>query len=246
MKEIRIGIYYIKNLKDGKLYIGQSIDMIKEWNGKHRTLLNHNKHWNKYLQNAWNKYGEENFEHVIICECLIDELDDLEYFYINEYNSHWTKSGYNMSLGGEAPMRGMKHSQESKDKMSLSRMGNKNGLGSKSWFGKNHTQESKDKISQAKIGKPSWNKGLKMKEETKEKLSESRRGIKKEGATSKYMGVHFENGRNRWMAAIRENRKVKNLGYFKLEIDAAKAYDKKCYELYRDKAKLNFPEDYNL
>ena len=53
-------IYSIENLVNNKVYIGSSIDVFQRW-GDHKKLLKYNKHENKYLQNAYNKDGSENF-----------------------------------------------------------------------------------------------------------------------------------------------------------------------------------------
>jgi len=60
---------------------------------------------------------------------------------------------------------------------------------------------------------------------------------------SKYKGVTFHKRRKHFMAAIRYNRKKYFLGYFKNQIDAAKAYDKKARELFGEFAYLNFPQE---
>lgn len=59
------GIYKIVNITNSKVYIGQSNNIKKRWT-EHRSALNNNRHVNVHLQNAWNKYGENNFEFVII------------------------------------------------------------------------------------------------------------------------------------------------------------------------------------
>jgi len=66
--------------------------------------------------------------------------------------------------------------------------------------------------------------------------------------TSKYIGVHWHITKEKWIANIRldDSGKQKHLGSFDNEIEAAKAYDKKCYEMRKDYAVLNFPEDYGL
>lgn len=46
-------------------------------------------------------------------------------------------------------------------------------------------------------------------------------------------------GRNKWISKFQINNKVYNLGYFDLEIEAAKIYNQKAKELLGDKAKLN-------
>lgn len=94
-------IYSIQNLINGKIYIGQTSDLDIRWN-RHKNQLRKNKHINKHLQNAWNKYGEENFKFDIIKKCSDeDNLNKLEQYYIKEYNSNNTKFGYNLTSGGE-------------------------------------------------------------------------------------------------------------------------------------------------
>ena len=60
-------IYQIKNLVNGKLYIGQTINY-KSRKEKHLSLLRRNDHHNPYLQKAYNKYGEDAFEFSILHE----------------------------------------------------------------------------------------------------------------------------------------------------------------------------------
>ena len=63
--------------------------------------------------------------------------------------------------------------------------------------------------------------------------------------SSKYRGVYRDKRRRRWRAAIRWEHKglhvKKTLGWFKNEIDAAKAYDKAAKKYHKDFARLNFP-----
>ena len=65
--------------------------------------------------------------------------------------------------------------------------------------------------------------------------------------TSKYIGVSWHIRRNQWRANIRdENGKIKSLGGYNNEVDAAKAYDKACLKYHGEFAVLNFPEDYAI
>ena len=59
------GIYKIANLVNGKRYIGGSVNL-KHRLVCHKSGLRRGRHKNPHLQNAWNKYGEENFEFKII------------------------------------------------------------------------------------------------------------------------------------------------------------------------------------
>lgn len=83
------GIYCIINIKNSKRYIGSSKN-IRQRLWTHRAGLRHNKHENYYLQAAWNKYGEDNFDFYIVESCEEKVLLEREQWYINtmkpEYN----------------------------------------------------------------------------------------------------------------------------------------------------------------
>ena len=63
------GIYKIINKINGKYYVGSSVN-IKDYPNnrwsRHIADLNANRHHNDYLQRAWNKYGQDAFEFIII------------------------------------------------------------------------------------------------------------------------------------------------------------------------------------
>ena len=83
------GIYMIVNLLNNHKYIGSSVN-IKRRLEVHRSNLRHNHHDNPHLQNAWNKYGEDNFVFNILERCSKDERFEREQYYVNsikpEYN----------------------------------------------------------------------------------------------------------------------------------------------------------------
>jgi len=62
-----IGIYGIRNMVDGKWYVGQSVQ-IEVRRECHFSLAKHGKHYNAHLQRAFLKYGKENFEFRILEE----------------------------------------------------------------------------------------------------------------------------------------------------------------------------------
>lgn len=91
-----VGIYKITNKINGKVYIGQSIDIERRW----ETHRKRNSIDDSFLYRAIRKHGLENFKFEIIEECLQIELNDKEKFWIRHYNS-WGKAGYNLTQGGE-------------------------------------------------------------------------------------------------------------------------------------------------
>lgn len=112
-KEKICGIYCIENMINHKKYIGQSVNIFSRWQ-QHKSELNRKKHCNSKLQNAWNKYGEENFNFYILEKCNFSELDKKEQNYIKNYNSYY--NGYNLDFGGTNRVRWTK---EMRDKLSL-------------------------------------------------------------------------------------------------------------------------------
>lgn len=95
------GIYSITNKINNKKYIGLSEDIYTRW-GHHRHYLNNGTHDNEYLQRAWNKYGEKNFEFEIITVCKPEELNKLEKYYIDKFDTFNNRdNGYNLQSGGD-------------------------------------------------------------------------------------------------------------------------------------------------
>ena len=130
------GIYMIQNLVNGKIYIGQSVDIESRW-GKHKSELRGNYHDNKHLQSAWNKYGESNFEFTIMRECGESQLDTMEIDYIAKLNTYDRDFGYNKTYGGE----GCRPTEETKKKRS------------ESLKGRTFSEETKEKMSEAHKGR---------------------------------------------------------------------------------------------
>ncbi len=153
------GIYKWINKVNGKYYVGSGKNLI---NGhqcrklKHFNALNKNKHFNEHLQRAWNKYGKENFEFIII-ENIPDatgqKLLSTEQKYLDIAKTEKEKC-YNMSfIAGKIEM-----TDEIKAKISKfnkgKHIGNKNHMfgicGNKHpMWGRKHTEESNRKNSES-------------------------------------------------------------------------------------------------
>ena len=93
------GIYMIQNLVNFKIYIGQSVNIEDRWKG-HINAFNKGKGINKHFQNSWDKYGEDNFEFTILCECDESQLNTMEEYYIFELMTYDPDFGYNKNYGG--------------------------------------------------------------------------------------------------------------------------------------------------
>ena len=190
-------IYVINNKISNKKYIGQTIKYYKKRWSNHINLLKNNKHNNNHLQNSWNKYGEENFEFILLHELIFDNendrknmLDLIEKIYIVGWNLLDDRYGYNISSGGSNGNNFAGKSEEEmndiKNKMSENTTGKNNPF-----YGKHHTEETKEKISNAKMGKYIGNKnpmfGKHHTEEAKKKMSNANKN--KFGKDSNHYGI---------------------------------------------------------
>jgi len=167
-----IGIYKITNPSD-KIYIGQSVNIEKRIN-KYKLLdcKNQNRLYNSLL-----KYGFENHKIEVLCECEKHELNDKERYYQDLY-SVINNKGLNCVLVNSNSKSGV-ISDDTKTALSNSMRGK-----SKS---KNHCaniSKSKTGINNPMFGKTPPNKGIKMSDDLKLKLS-----LQKIGVPSKKKGI---------------------------------------------------------
>ena len=111
---------YKHTFPNGKVYIGMTSqkDLNRRWgNGSgYKTQ--------RRMARAINKYGWENVKHEIIsCGLCKNDAEKLEIAKIKEYNSTDIRHGYNTDNGGNCTGT---HSEETKKKISLAQMGEKN------------------------------------------------------------------------------------------------------------------------
>ena len=154
-------IYIASWTNNSYFYIGQT-QCFRNRKYTHSCTLKNNRHKNPKLQNVFNKYGEPQFH--IIEECEIEELDQREQFYLdllfNDPNC------LNIAKYAEATRRGIKHTEEAKQKMSEAKKGHTFNKG------RTFTEEHRQNLSKALKGKINGTPS----DETRARISEGRKG----------------------------------------------------------------------
>lgn len=146
------GIYQIIS-PSKKIYIGQSVNIFKRWQQYKHSIKD--KCIKTKLKSSFIKYGIDKHKFEVLCKCDKNELDRLEKYYINLYQTFDSKHGLNLQDGGNLRKR---FSKETIQKMRDSHLGKK--LSAESirkrtllQKGMKRTEETKEKIRQANIGK---------------------------------------------------------------------------------------------
>lgn len=171
-------VYIHINKINNKAYIGQTVygnDLNKRWKNCGKGYLKKNNDDN-YTQpafaNAINKYGWDNFEHVIWANGLTeDEANYIEKILVALFNTMNSDFGYNLRSGGENSTL----SDESRRKISESRKGRYKGENNP-WYGKHPSDETRRKMRENHAdfsGKNSPNYGKKLSDETRRKISDN-------------------------------------------------------------------------
>lgn len=176
--ETIIGIYKITHKIFEKVYIGKSIDIYSRW----KEHFSHHSGCTK-LRNALTYYGYEYFDFEILEELsgpvnedLLNELLELETFYIEKYGALDPKKGYNI----KKPINNGNWSEDSRRKLSEAKLGKKASQEARenmrrARIGLKHSEETKIKIRENNLSK---NKGKVVSIETRKKISESLLGHK--------------------------------------------------------------------
>ena len=181
-------VYIHKNKINGKIYVGQTCqDPKKRWDCG-RGYETSPKFFNAIL-----KYGWDNFEHIILYQNLSqNEANQIEIQLIKQYKTQDENFGYNITSGGNnyqhreetkkkigransISLKGKTHSNEWSEKMSKKFSGKGNPF-----YGKHHTEETKKKISESRKGKMTGKNhpmyGKKHSQEDLDKMSKNRQG----------------------------------------------------------------------
>lgn len=157
-------IYIVTHRDSGRLYIGKSTNFERRWR-EHLSFARRGG-WTPICE-AIQEYGADAFDVDLVAR-FYDESDafDFECHMIATKNSR-IPTGFNVQRGGEgntgqSAMRGRHLSEETKAKISASRKGHK------------HSEESKQKMSLRMRGN-SFRRGIKHSPEVRAKISEALR-----------------------------------------------------------------------
>lgn len=96
---VNSGIYQLKSKSTGKVYVGLTGDL-KTRKRSHLNYLKKHKHYNKYLQRNYNKYGKEDLVFSVLECCEEKFLEEREIFWIKELDACNKEKGFNFSEGG--------------------------------------------------------------------------------------------------------------------------------------------------
>jgi len=101
----KCGIYIIRNIVNGKAYIGKSINIYHRIVAHICSLtVKREKEENPHFIAAWHKYGRESFAYSILEECSFSLLKERELYWINHYSTTDPTKGYNKRLDSEGGM----------------------------------------------------------------------------------------------------------------------------------------------
>lgn len=193
------GIYQIRNIVNGKIYIGCSTHIQSRWNN-HRSRLRKGSHRNLHLQGAWQGYGERSFEFQILELVESEKLVEREQYWFDTTNCFDPAFGYNQNpFAGTT--KGGKHRPASEERKR--KIGDANR-------GRKHSEEQTRRHSEIMRGrkKPPRTEdhrrnlsvsmtGKKHSEETLKKLSESHKTDSYRANTKQ-----FRSGENSRMAKL--------------------------------------------
>lgn len=103
------GAYEIRNTVTGKVYVGGAYISFARRFRTHITDLEADRHYNKYLQRAWNKYGRQAFQFNILQRCRPVSVREVEQKWLDKLEG--CGKGYNLSPTAGSTL-GMKQSEE--------------------------------------------------------------------------------------------------------------------------------------
>ena len=177
-------VYAITCYGNYKFYIGSSVNY-RQRKSSHLSMLRRNKHTNRHLQNAYNKYGADSFHFDSLEFCSKEDLLGREQWWIDFLTPHEHTIGMNNSPTAVNTI-GFKHSQATKELLSVKAserdhthlieyakslrgtMSCRRGMPGKKWG-----VDDRIRASDSRKGRIPWNKGLQTPDSVKAKIKSS-------------------------------------------------------------------------
>lgn len=221
-----IGIYKITS-PSGKIYIGQSIDVM----GRFKDYKRGKGTKQSRLYNSFTRHGITSHTFELIEECALDALNERECFYISHYGCFNTKMGLNLTSGGDSKgtvseetkrkisigNTGKVVSDESRKKMSVSQKNrgseissiiSKRNIGNKYANGRKLSPDEIQKLKDSRNGIPCGMSGKQHSSESIEKMRQSKIGKKKSAGTGLKISLANKGKKKseEWKEKIRQAR----------------------------------------
>ena len=156
-------VYIHHNMINNKAYIGTT-----QQKPERRWQKGYGYKNNPYFWNSIEKYGWNNFEHIIFMSNLSqNDAAHIEKLLIALYDTTNSEYGYNVSAGGDFSHLGIKHSKETREKLREITKERFINPENHPMYGRHHSEESKRKMSNTKMNQS---------EKQRQKLSEAKLG----------------------------------------------------------------------
>jgi group I intron endonuclease len=199
----RCGIYQIRCIPTGKVYIGSAVDIPARWR-RHRHALSRGAHHSVHLQRAWQKHGADQFAFEVL-EAVVDKdkLVRVEQEWLDRIRPFDEANGFNISPIAGSKL-GIRLSPEARAKMAAERREDAEFLAKMSMVAKNRSPQHRAKLSAAAslrnrkrppelmarvtAAAAAANKGRKFSDEHRSKLAAA--AVKREAAKRARAAVH--------------------------------------------------------
>jgi group I intron endonuclease len=232
-------VYIHENKINGKKYVGQTCQKPKDrWDSGrgYKTCT--------YFNHAIQKYGWDNFEHIIVAENLTkEEANKIEKELISFYDTMNPQYGYNLTSGGEG-ISGFKLTDEQRKKISEAQIGKevsdetRRKIG-ESHIGMKHTDEAKEIMRKKHLREN-------LSQETLEKMSSSAKKRLEAPENNPFFGKHHTDETCALLSDIAKNRfenKENHPMYGKHHTDETK---QKLIDVAPSKSVIQFSLDKNI
>lgn len=217
---------------NGKRYFGQTCRKPEvRWNNGRGYRA-------QYFARAIEKYGWDNFEHLILCTVSSKEYaDHLEQWFIKKYDTTNPANGYNMTAGGEGNV-GWVPSEETRRKISERRTGQllsddtkkkisevlREGYATGRLKPQSMSEETRKRFSRERSGKGNPMYGKHLSEEARARISEFHRGrIVSDETRAKLRASRMTDPNIKRVAVNQYNENGELIGQYQSIADASRA-----------------------